>query len=147
HSELPSVTEDATGSRKQMTWSRYGQLQTFTDCSGYETRYEYDRFGQMTAVHREESISLYRSYDNRGQLISVKDTQGRETQYEYNAAGDPTAIIAPDGDRSATQYDAWGKAVSTAQGALERSMADDAAGGALSLANEDGSHGKFWWDG
>ncbi|EKD4398457.1 RHS repeat protein, partial [Escherichia coli] len=91
HSELPSVTEDATGSRKQMTWSRYGQLQTFTDCSGYETRYEYDRFGQMTAVHREESISLYRSYDNRGQLISVKDTQGRETQYEYNAAGDPTA--------------------------------------------------------
>ncbi len=54
----------------------------------------------MTAVHREESISLYRSYDNRGQLISVKDTQGRETQYEYNAAGDPTAIIAPDGNRS-----------------------------------------------
>ncbi|HCD7969402.1 TPA: RHS repeat protein, partial [Citrobacter amalonaticus] len=26
HSEYPSATEDATGSRKQMTWSRYGQL-------------------------------------------------------------------------------------------------------------------------
>ncbi|EJM2465487.1 RHS repeat protein, partial [Escherichia coli] len=26
----------------------------FTDCSGYQTRYEYDRFGQMTAV-RERS--------------------------------------------------------------------------------------------
>ncbi|MEX9240227.1 hypothetical protein AB7Z62_24780, partial [Escherichia coli] len=25
----------------------------------YQTRYEYDRFGQMTAVHREEGISLY----------------------------------------------------------------------------------------
>ncbi|WP_250384222.1 RHS repeat domain-containing protein, partial [Escherichia coli] len=30
------------------------------DCSGYQTRYEYDRFGQMTAVHREEGISRYR---------------------------------------------------------------------------------------
>ena len=146
HSELPSATEDATGSRKQMTWSRYGQLQTFTDCSGYETRYEYDRFGQMTAVHREESISLYRSYDNRGQLISVKDTQGRETQYEYNAAGDPTAIIAPDGNRSETQYDAWGKAVSTAQGGLTRSMEYDAAGRVISLTNENGSHTEFSWD-
>ncbi|EOT0159800.1 RHS element protein, partial [Escherichia coli] len=146
HSELPSATEDATGSRKQMTWSRYGQLQTFTDCSGYETRYEYDRFGQMTAVHREESISLYRSYDNRGQLISVKDTQGRETQYEYNAAGDPTAIIAPDGNRSETLYDAWGKAVSTTQGGLTRSMEYDAAGRVISLTNENGSHTEFSWD-
>lgn len=113
HCELPSVTEDATGSRKQMTWSRYGQLLTFTDCSGYETHYEYDRFGQMTAVHHEEGASLYRNYDNRGQLISVKDTQGRETRYEYNAAGDLTVIVTPDGNRSETQYDAWGKAIST----------------------------------
>ncbi|HBJ0948018.1 TPA: RHS repeat protein, partial [Escherichia coli] len=138
--------EDATGSRKQMTWSRYGQLQTFTDCSGYETRYEYDRFGQMTAVHREESISLYRSYDNRGQLISVKDTQGRETQYEYNAAGDLTAVITPDGNRSETLYDAWGKAVSTTQGGLTRSMEYDAAGRVISLTNENGSHTEFSWD-
>ncbi|MBZ1454889.1 hypothetical protein JOW51_24675, partial [Escherichia coli] len=42
----------------------------------YQTRYEYDRFGQMTAVHREEGISLYRRYDNRGRLTSVKDAQG-----------------------------------------------------------------------
>ncbi|WP_434475611.1 hypothetical protein, partial [Escherichia coli] len=48
--------------------SRYGQLLAFTDCSGYQTRYEYDRFGQMTAVHREEGISRYRRYDNRGRL-------------------------------------------------------------------------------
>ncbi|HFH2632934.1 TPA: hypothetical protein ACGJQN_003853, partial [Escherichia coli] len=53
-------------------WSRYGQLLAFTDCSGYQTRYEYDRFGQMTAVHREEGISLYRYYDNRGRLTSVR---------------------------------------------------------------------------
>ncbi|HBA4948499.1 TPA: hypothetical protein OE610_004388, partial [Escherichia coli] len=46
HSDLPCATEDATGSRKTMTWSRYGQLLSFTDCSGYVTRYDHDRFGQ-----------------------------------------------------------------------------------------------------
>ncbi|ENC2562195.1 RHS element core protein [Escherichia albertii] len=146
HSELPSVTEDATGSRKQMTWSRYGQLLTFTDCSGYETHYEYDRFGQMTAVHHEEGASLYRNYDNRGQLISVKDTQGRETRYEYNAAGDLTVIVTPDGNRSETQYDAWGKAISTTQSGLTRSMEYDAAGRVITLTNENRSHSDFSYD-
>ncbi|CAM7086472.1 RHS repeat domain-containing protein [Escherichia coli] len=129
-----------------MTWSRYGQLLAFTDCSGYQTRYEYDRFGQMTAVHREEGISLYRHYDNRGRLTSVKDAQGRETRYEYNAAGDLTAVITPDGNRSETQYDAWGKAVSTTQGGLTRSMEYDAAGRVISLTNENGSHSDFSYD-
>ncbi|MBZ4059083.1 RHS repeat protein, partial [Escherichia coli] len=46
----------------------------------------------------------------------------------YNAAGDLTAVITPDGNRSETQYDAWGKAVSTTQGGLTRSMEYDAAG-------------------
>ncbi|WP_416348141.1 hypothetical protein, partial [Escherichia coli] len=32
HSELPATTTDATGSTRQMTWSRYGQLLAFTDC-------------------------------------------------------------------------------------------------------------------
>ncbi|ELL7324505.1 RHS repeat protein, partial [Escherichia coli] len=93
HSDLPCATEDATGSRKTMTWSRYGQLLSFTDCSGYVTRYDHDRFGQMTAVHREEGLSQYRAYDSRGQLIAVKDTQGHETRYEYNIAGDLTGKL------------------------------------------------------
>ncbi|WP_173676507.1 RHS repeat domain-containing protein, partial [Escherichia coli] len=36
HSELPATTTDATGSTRQMTWSRYGQLLAFTDCLGYQ---------------------------------------------------------------------------------------------------------------
>ncbi|WP_162882742.1 RHS repeat protein, partial [Serratia marcescens] len=76
----------------------------------------------------------------------VKDAQGRETQYEYNAAGDLTAVITPDGNRSETQYDAWGKAVSTTQGGLTRSMEYDAAGRVISLTNENGSHSDFSYD-
>ncbi|SQR21188.1 rhsB element core protein RshB [Escherichia coli] len=146
HSDLPCATEDATGSRKTMTWSRYGQLLSFTDCSGYVTRYDHDRFGQMTAVHREEGLSQYRAYDSRGQLIAVKDTQGHETRYEYNIAGDLTAVIAPDGSRNGTQYDAWGKAICTTQGGLTRSMEYDAAGRVIRLTSENGSHTTFRYD-
>ncbi|EOM4070816.1 RHS element protein, partial [Escherichia coli] len=146
HSDLPCATEDATGSRKTMTWSRYGQLLTVTDCSGYVTRYDHDRFGQVTAVHREEGLSQYRAYDSRGQLIAVKDTQGHETRYEYNAAGDLTAVIAPDGSRNGTQYDAWGKPVRTTQGGLTRSMEYDAAGRVIRLTSENGSHTTFRYD-
>ncbi|HBA5351595.1 TPA: RHS repeat protein, partial [Escherichia coli] len=119
---------------------------SFTDCSGYVTRYDHDRFGQMTAVHREEGLSQYRAYDSRGQLIAVKDTQGHETRYEYNIAGDLTAVIAPDGSRNGTQYDAWGKAICTTQGGLTRSMEYDAAGRVIRLTSENGSHTTFRYD-
>ncbi|EJO5241013.1 RHS domain-containing protein [Salmonella enterica] len=145
-SELPTGIQDATGSSKSVTWNRYGQMVAFTDCSGYETRYEYDRFGQMTAIHREEGQSVYRTYDNRGRLVSQKDNQGRETRYDYNEAGDLVTVTGPDGSRTETQYDGWGKALSTTQGGLTRRMEYDAAGRVTQLTNENGSHSAFTWD-
>ncbi|MCS1060998.1 DUF4329 domain-containing protein, partial [Escherichia coli] len=106
HSDLPCATEDATGSRKTMTWSRYGQLLSFTDCSGYVTRYDHDRFGQVTAVHREEGLSQYRAYDSRGQLIAVKDTQGGLTRsMEYDAAGRVIRLTSENGSHTTFRYD------------------------------------------
>ncbi len=58
----PAQRTIATGSRKTMTWSRYGQLLSFTDCSGYVTRYDHDRFGQMTAVRREEGLGRFTAH-------------------------------------------------------------------------------------
>ena len=146
HSEYPSATEDATGSRKQMTWSRYGQLLSFTDCSGYQTRYEYDRFGQVTALHQEEGLSQYRAYDDRGRLVSQKNAQGHETRYEYSIAGDLMVVLHPDGSRQTTEYDAAGHPVSTTTGGLTRQMAYDAAGRVTQLTNENGSHTTFAYD-
>ncbi|WP_049033795.1 DUF6531 domain-containing protein, partial [Escherichia coli] len=145
-SELPTGIEDATGSTKQMAWSRYGQLLAFTDCSGYTTRYEYDRYGQQIAVHREEGISTYSSYNPRGQLVSQKDAQGREIRYEYSAAGDLTATVSPDGKRSTIEYDKRGRPVSVTEGGLTRSMGYDAAGRITVLTNENGSQSTFRYD-
>ncbi|EES2307152.1 RHS repeat protein, partial [Escherichia coli] len=145
-SELPTGIQDATGSTKQMAWSRYGQLLAFTDCSGYTTRYEYDQYGQQIAVHREEGISTYSSYNPRGQLVSQKDAQGRETRYEYSAAGDLTATVSPDGKRSTIAYDKRGRPVSVTEGGLTRSMGYDAAGRITVLTNENGSQSTFRYD-
>ncbi|WP_171920766.1 RHS element core protein [Salmonella bongori] len=144
--ELPSAIEDATGSRKQMTWSRYGQLLTLTDCSGYQTRYEYNRFGQVTAIHQEEGLSQYRAYDKRGRLISQKDAAGHETRYEYNMAGNLTTVVHPDGSRQTTEYDATGHPVSTTGGGLTRQMEYDAAGRVTRLINENGAGATFTYD-
>ena len=146
HSEYPSATEDPTGSRKQMTWSRYGQLLTYTDCSGYQTRHEYDRSGQLTTVHREEGLSQYRAYDARGRLTTVTGAAGHPTRYEYNLAGDLTAVVSPDGERSETGFDARGNVILTTRGSLTRRMAYDAAGRPTTLVNENGSQTTFTYD-
>ncbi|WP_137548053.1 DUF6531 domain-containing protein, partial [Escherichia coli] len=79
-------------------------------------------------------------------LTGMADRFGRTLAYRREAAGDLTAVITPDGNRSETQYDAWGKAVSTTQGGLTRSMEYDAAGRVISLTNENGSHSDFSYD-
>ena len=146
HADLPSAITDATGSQKHMTWSRYGQLLTLTDCSGYLTRYEYNRFGQVTAVHHEEGLSQFLTRDDRGRLVSQKGAAGQETRYEYNLAGDLTAVIRPDGSRQTTEYDAAGRPVSTTAGGLTRRMEYDAAGRVARLINENGASTTFTYD-
>ncbi|UWM62750.1 RHS element core protein [Enterobacter sp. CP102] len=146
HSDMPSAIEDATGSRKQMTWSRYGQLLTFTDCSGYQTRYEYNRFGQVTALHQEEGLSQYRAYDERGRLVSLRDAAGHETRYEYNIAGDLTTVLHPDGSKQTIHYDAAGHPVRATEGGLTRSLEYDAAGRITTLTNENGAITTFTYD-
>jgi YD repeat-containing protein len=146
HSDMPSAVEDDTGSKKHMTWSRYGQLLTLTDCSGYQTRYEYNRFGQMTAIYQEEGLSQHRVYDERGRLIRRQNAQGHETRYEYSLAGDLTAVIHPDGSRQTTEYDAAGRPVSTTEGGLTRRMEYDTAGRTIRLVNENGASTTFHYD-
>ncbi|ECJ2543312.1 RHS repeat protein, partial [Salmonella enterica subsp. salamae] len=67
---------------------KYGMVQICTSTLQYglmdvfvyyrnNKEYEYNRFGQMTAVHREEGLSVYRSYNSRGQLTAIRDSLGR----------------------------------------------------------------------
>ena len=146
HSDFPTSREDATGSQQQLVWSHYGQLLTFIDCSGYKTRYEYDRFGQLIATYREEGLSQRSEYDAHGRLINQTDSAGYHTYYEYDAAGDLTAVVAPDGNRSTTEFDAAGRPVSVTSGGLTRKIEYDPAGRTTRLTNENGSNTLFTYD-
>ncbi|EDT8818840.1 RHS repeat protein, partial [Salmonella enterica subsp. enterica] len=145
HDSQPSVVKDSTGSRR-IRRGRNGEVVSRTDCSGYETRYEYNRYGQQTAVHYEEGLSVYRGYDRRGRLSSVKDSQGRETTYEYSDAGDLTAVTRPDGQRREAEYDARGRLISVTEGGLTRRVEYDAAGRVVRLENENGAEMRFTYD-
>ncbi|EGG4135148.1 type IV secretion protein Rhs [Salmonella enterica] len=145
HDSQPSVVKDSTGSRR-IRRGRNGAVVSRTDCSGYETRYEYNRYGQQTAVHYEEGLSVYRGYDRRGRLSSVKDSQGRETTYEYSDAGDLTAVTRPDGQRREAEYDARGRLISVTEGGLTRRVGYDAAGRVVRLENENGAEMRFTYD-
>ncbi len=145
HDSQPSVVKDSTGSRR-IKRGRYGEILSRTDCSGYETRYAYNRFGQITAVHREEGMSEYRRYDRRGRLSSVKDAQGRKTEYEYNDAGDLTMVIHSDGQRREAEYDARGRIIRVTEGGLTRRAVYDAAGRVVRLVNENGAEMHFTYD-
>ncbi|MCH4803085.1 hypothetical protein ML373_24350, partial [Escherichia coli] len=92
HSDLPCATEDATGSRKTMTWSRYGQLLSFTDCSGYQTRYDHDRFGRY---------ELTTAYTPAGQLQSQHlNSLLSDRDYTWNDNGELIRISSPRQTRS-----------------------------------------------
>lgn len=145
HDSQPSVMRDSAGSRR-IRRGRNGEVVSRTDCSGYETRYDYNRHGQQTAVHYEEGLSVYRGYDSRGRLSSVKDSQGRETGYEYNDAGDLTAVTRPDGQRRVAEYDVRGRLISLTEGGLTRRVGYDAAGRVAWLENENGAQMCFVYD-
>ncbi len=113
---------------------------------GYTTRYEYDRYGQQTAVHREEGISTYSSYNPRGQLVSQRDAQGRETRLRRQRRRRPDSNGFTGNERSTIEYDKRGRPVSVTEGGLTRSMGYDAAGRITVLTNENGSQSTFRYD-
>ncbi|MEB0949567.1 RHS repeat-associated core domain-containing protein [Citrobacter sedlakii] len=145
HDTQPSVIKNSTGSRR-IRRGRNGEVVSRTDCSGYETRYEYNRYGQQTAVHYEEGLSVYRRYDRRGRLSLVKDRLGRETKYDYNDAGDLTAVTRPNGQRRVAEYDVRGRLISLTEGGRTRRAGYDAAGRVVRLENENGAEMRFVYD-
>ncbi|EKZ7987383.1 RHS repeat protein, partial [Escherichia coli] len=101
HSDLPCATEDATGSRKTMTWSRYGQLLTFTDCSGYVTRYDHDRFGQVS-LSRKPQVTWYGWDGDR--LTTIQNDRSRiQTIYQPGSFTPLIRVETATGEQAKTQ--------------------------------------------
>jgi RHS repeat-associated protein len=83
----PSAHVDARGGRRQMQWSRSGELQVAIDCSGKPTRYEHDADGQLTAVTNALGERVEYARRRTGELTSVQLPDGSREAYERDAAG------------------------------------------------------------
>jgi YD repeat-containing protein len=71
-------------------------IATIDEC-GFETRYDYDALGCVTAIHYPDGSIVQKVYDILGNVIQETDANGYTTNREYNFRGQPTAIYYPNG--------------------------------------------------
>jgi YD repeat-containing protein len=88
---LVSRITDAKGAIKHLSYDPWGQLLSYTDCSGQTTRFEYDTLGHMARMTDALGHSTYYQHDARGNLLSVRHPDGGQERYQYDAEGRLTA--------------------------------------------------------
>jgi len=97
------------GGRRHMAYSAGGLKVSECDEVGVETRYEYDRNGQLTnvisAAGTLEEAAEGRRVDGRGLEIERRDPFGRPEWTEFNADGQPVCRTDRLGGQTMTEYD------------------------------------------
>lgn len=145
--DRPAQIMDAKGGVAHIHWTRLGQIESYTDCSGHTTRYGYDRDGNVT---------------------HVTDALGHVTRYGHDRAGRILEIVSPDGAVTRSQRDSLGRIVRTTDALGQvtrldrdrsgrvvchtnpqghtRHFAYDPAGRLHTLTNENGAHFRIRYD-
>ena len=127
---LPIHITDARGGQKHIAWNARAQLDSYTDCSGKLTRYEYDGYGflaraidalgQVTELRHTATGQLVTAklpdnatetwkYDEAGRLVGEVDALARETRFALDIRG-----------RLLTKTDAAGRSVAFAYDRAQR---------------------------
>lgn len=145
-SDLIASIEDAAGAKKSLQWTAYGLLEKYTDCSGKEIHYLYNRDGKVLHINMEEGLSNTYDYDERGRLISETNTANEFSSYEYNDAGDIVKMNQTDGSVISLYYDDWGNLISRKHGKTSQQFYYDEAGRMNTVVNENGVMTLFVYD-
>lgn len=147
---LPHAITDAKGGRQELQWDARGLLLSHRDCSGRNTRYAHDAWGQLVGVYGEEGSKLSFTYDDASRLTASIDALGQVTHYGYNAADDLERIEHPGGHLEQFALDAWGRTVGYSYGAQGRYFHQrylrDRAGRLMELHNENASVHRLRYD-
>ena len=126
---VTSMTE-AVGTPQERS-TQYGYELEFNkvtrkvDPDGFETRYEYDAFGEATKIIDGEAGERLFSYTPEGQLLSRTDENGNQTDFTYNLESNLDQITYADGSVTRMTYDSSGNAtvIAEAQGtSIERQI-------------------------
>ncbi len=130
-----------------MQWNDFGQLIEHVDCSGYPTRFSYDRRGYLQVVTDALGERTTYQHDAQGNLLQTTLADGRVEQYQRDSSGQLTGHVDPAGHTTAYHYDRRGQ-VRQRIDAVGRQVqfSYDAYGRLQALTNENGESYRFLWD-
>lgn len=81
---LPILETDEMGFQTRYTYNRNGQLKTVTYADGSQVAYQYDGAGRVSKMIAKNGLVTTITYDGNGNMISLTDDDKRVYTFTYN---------------------------------------------------------------
>jgi len=105
---LPIITIDEMGFQTRYTYNRNGQIKTVTYADGSQIAYQYDRARRVVKTAAKNGVETTISYDGNGNMIRISDDDSRVYTYRYNHNNQLAESKNPLGDVTQFVYDKVG---------------------------------------
>lgn len=106
--ERPIKVTDPLGHETKYAYDRDGNLESVTDPLGHATKYTYDADNEKTKVEAANGTTTETAYDSEGEVKSKTNGNGKTTKYEHNALEELTETIDPLERKTTREYDKAG---------------------------------------
>lgn len=138
---------NAKESASLLTWTKDGQLASYTDCSGQRTAYTYDEAGRLTSMVNALGETTRYAYDAAGHLVEITQPGGHVEHYQHDLMG--RLVVFRDAAGLTTRYE-WapdGQLASRVDtGGRMWRHEYDAARRLIALVNEQGRRYTYEYD-
>ncbi len=118
----PIKVTDPLGRETKFAYDKNGNLESLTNALSQTTKYVYDANDERTEVKAGNGDTSKIAYDSMGQVKSRTDGNGYTTKYEHDALGQLTETIDPLERKTKQEYDAAGN-LKKSEDALGRTIA------------------------
>lgn len=106
--ERPIKVTDPLGHETKFAYDKDGNVESTTDALGHATKYSYDADNERTKVEKANGTTTEAAYDSEGAVKSRTDGNGYTTKYEHDALEQLTETIDPLERKTKREYDAAG---------------------------------------
>ncbi|WP_250516378.1 HNH/endonuclease VII fold putative polymorphic toxin [Caballeronia sp. INDeC2] len=147
---MQSITR-ADGTVEKFTWDGNGNLLTYRDGAGTETRYGYDQLNQLygrrtAAVPGEWGDGIGYYYDRQGRLIKLRNENDELTTFRYDALGQLIEQTGFDGRSVAYEWDDAGRLAASTEAGVETRYERDPMGRLIKRTIGKHSAEQFYYD-
>ncbi|HEX3361203.1 MAG TPA: RHS repeat-associated core domain-containing protein [Solirubrobacterales bacterium] len=104
----PIKGTDPLGHETKYGYDKNGNVESVTDALGHKAKYTYDADNEKTKVEAANGTTSETGYDSEGQVKSKTDGNSKTTKYEHNALEELTETIDPLEHKTTREYDKAG---------------------------------------